>query len=293
MYIHDIYVLEESVSFELKTHEEATINLELEKVPPYYHTLLTGKVLDKDLPIKNATVMVLDDNYSPLSRTSTNENGIYRFSNILKPGKYNVIASAIGYSTSDMKTIIINQNELTKLLFKLKKSLIFINGIVYGKILEAVSRKPIKNADIYLKSSKHDDTTIYKTMSNHNGQYLIYNILPNNYKMIIQKQGYMVTEPLILKIEKHSRFILYFDLIKNSNDCNNTISGTITFDEKPISRVAVFLYLLDKQENEKIVQIQETNENGFFLFTNVENGSYLVKGKQQNNVIYEKSFTLE
>jgi hypothetical protein len=41
------------------------------------------------------------------------------------------------------------------------------------------------------------------------------------------------------------------------------------------------------------VQVQESNENGLFLFANVESGIYLVKGKQQNHVIYEKSFLIE
>lgn len=292
MFFHDIYVLGASDSFEIMTHEEVTVNLELERIPPCYHTLFTGKVLYKDLPIRNATVMVMDCNCCPVSSTVTDENGIYRFRNILKPGKYKVIASKIGYNTSDIKIILINQDEVTNLSFSLKKSSIFVNGIVYGKILEAGSGKPIEDADIYLKSLDADET-IYKTMSNCNGQYLIYNILPNNYKIVIQKQGYMVTEPFLLKIEKYDRICLYFDLIRDTNDCKNTISGMITFDEKPISKVAVFLYLLDKQENEKIVQIQETNKNGLFLFSNVERGSYLVKGKQQNSIIYEKSFAIE
>lgn len=293
MFIHDIYVLGESDLFEIKTHEEVTINLGLEKVPPCYHTLLSGKILYKDLPIKNATVMVMDVNGSPLSSTITDENGNYRFHDLLKPGKYKAVASAIGYNASNVKIILINQNEETKLSFVLKKSLIFVNGIVYGKIIESGSRKPIEDADIYLKSSADNCETFYKTISNHSGQYLIYNILPNHYKMIIQKQGYMVNEPIEIKIEKYSRIILYFDLIRKSTDCKNTIDGMITFEENPIPNAAVFLYLLDKQKNEKIVQIQETNENGLFLFSNVESGYYFVKGKLQDSVIYEKSFIIE
>ncbi len=293
MFIHDIYVLGASDLFEIKTHEEATINLELEKVPPCYHTLLTGKILYKDLPIKNVTVMVMDMNCSPLSRTITDENGNYRFYNLLKPGKYKVVASAIGYNTSNVKTILINENKETKLSFVLKKSLIFVNGIVYGKILEAGSGKPIEDADIYLKSAEENCEMVYKTMSNHSGQYLIYNVLPNCYKIVIQKQGYITTKPIEIKIENHSRISLYFDLIRKSTDYKNTISGMITFEENPIPNVAVFLYLIDKKENEKIVQIQETNENGLFLFSDVESGSYFVKGKLQNSVIYEKPFTIE
>jgi len=207
------------------------------------------------------------------------------------PAKYKVIASAIGYNSSDIKEIVIKPNEVTKLSFSLMKSLISANGIVYGKILEVGSGNPIEDADIYLKCVFTDK--IYKTMSNQSGQYLIYDILPNKYKILVKKQGYMVTEPLVLKIQKYDRTCLYFDLIRDNDDFKNTISGMITFDKTSICKAAVFLYLLDREGNEKIVQVQETNKQGFFIFSNVESGSYLVKGKLQNSIIYEKSFIIE
>ena len=79
MFIHDIYILGESDSFEIKTREEISVNLELEKVPTCYHTLFTGIVTCTNLPIKNATVVVMDGNYNPVSSTGTDENGVYRF----------------------------------------------------------------------------------------------------------------------------------------------------------------------------------------------------------------------
>lgn len=291
MLIHDIYTLGESNSFEIKTHEEVTVNLELEKIPPCYPTLLTGIVFCKGFPIRNATIMVMDDNYNPLASDVTDENGKYKFSNILMPGQYKAIASAIGYNISDIHEIVINPNEETKLAFPLKKSFICANGLVYGRILEVGSAKPIEDAEIYLKCVFTDK--IYKTMSNHSGQYLIYDLLPNKYKIVVKKQGYMVSEPLVLKIEKYDRTCLYFDLIRDTDDCKNTISGMITVDKSAVCKAAVFLYLLDEVKNEKIVQVQETNKHGFFIFSNVESGSYLVKGKQQNSVIYEKSFVIK
>lgn len=293
MFINDFYKLKASNPIEIQAHEEATINLELEKVPPCYQTLLTGKILYKCLPIKNATVMVLDEDCKPLFHTLTDEYGFYRINNILNPGKYKVIASAIGYKTSKIITICIKENEVNKQSFTLKKSLIVENGIVYGKILESGSKKPIENAVVYLKSMKDGCKMIYKASSNSSGQYLIYNIIPNDYVIIIEKQGYMESDPLELTIEKYDRILLYFDLIINSYYCKNTISGAITLKETPISEVAVFLYLLDEQKNEKVVQIQETNENGFFLFSNVESGLYIVKAKMQNSVVYEQIFSLE
>lgn len=292
MCIHDVYILGESDSFEIKLREEITANLELKRAPPCYHTFFTGRALYRNWPIKNAAVMVLDENCVPLYSSITNEKGIFKFRNIIKPGKYKVIASGMGYNTTEMATVFICENEVTKMIFSLKKNPVFANGIVYGKVLETGSGKFIEDANIYLKSVRWDKT-IYKTMSNENGQYLIYNIIPNHYEMVVQKQGYMVTEPLSLIIERCSQVCLYFDLIGNPYDCKNTISGVITCDASPLSKVAVFLYLIEMKGFERIVQMQETNENGLFLFSNVEKGHYLVKGKLQNNVVYEKPFIIK
>lgn len=292
MCIHDVYILGESEPFQIKNREEVTANLVLEKAPPCYHTFFTGRVLYRNWPIKNATVLMLDENCSPLYSCITNEKGIFKFRNIIKPGEYKVMASGTGYNTTEITTVFIRENEITKIILSLKKSAIFANGLIYGKVLESGSRKPIEGAEIYLKS-KGCDKTLYKTLSNHNGQYLIYNIIPNHYEMVVKKQNYRVTEPLLLKIERYSQICLYFDLIPYPYCCKNTISGIITHDKIPLSKVAVFLYLLELEGNERIVQTKETNEDGFFLFSNVDSGSYLVKGKLQNNVVYENSFIIE
>ena len=293
MTIRDIYTLKVSRPIKIKPRKEATVNLKLVKVPPCYNTILTGKVSYRNIAIKNANVIVLDKNNNQISRTLTDENGIYKFINILKPGKYNVIASAIGYNISNIRKIVINEKIPRKLSFRMKKNLININGILYGKILETGSRKPIENADVYMKTLEKDCEKVYKTTSNEDGEYLIYNILPDNYKIEIKKQGYKKVESLKLKIEKYDRILLYFDLTKNQNYNKSTISGTITFEEKPISEVAVFLYLLDKEKNEEIIQIQESNKDGFYIFSNVEKGCYIVKAKLQQKVIYEKKFVIE
>lgn len=217
MFISDIYTLKASDPFEITVHEEATVNLELDKVHHCYNTLLMGKVIYKNSPIQNATVKVFDNNFTPLFHTETDENGIYVFKNILSPGMYKVIATAIGYTTSITKEIRITENLVTKLSFVMKKSSTFIKGIVYGKILEAASRKPIENATVYLTSLNDCYNTIYKTTSNLTGQYLIYNIVPNNYKLIVEKQVYLVSDPVQLTIEKYDRVMLNLDLIRDPN----------------------------------------------------------------------------
>ncbi len=277
MLIHDIYLLGESDPFSVKNREEVSVNLELKKAPPCYSTLLTGEVLCGHLPIKNASVLVMDEYYAPLTSSLTDERGIFKFVNVLKPGMYYAAASAAGYVTSDAKTVNIRPNETSRLSFALKRNHMYVKGLIYGKVLESGSGKPIEGADVHLKSLKPAGAA-YKTRSNRTGQYLIYGIIPDEYKMTVQKQCYIPAEPVTLTVEKHSRICMYFDLIRTASECKNTISGVIRCGEEPIREAAVFLYSIDRERNERIVQMQETNENGLFLFANVESGAYIVKG---------------
>lgn len=218
MFINDIYILKASDPFEIEAREEADVNLWLKKVPPCYRTLLTGRVLFKNTPIKNATVLVLNKHNKPLFHTVTNEKGVYEFRNLLKPGEYNVIAKAFGYKTSRTKSIKIKANRVEKLSFTLKKSHVFENGVVYGRIFEAVSRKPIENANISLISLPDGCMAFYKTRSNHCGQYFIYDILPGKYRMVIKKQGYEVSNVKEITISKHDCIELNIDLIRKARE---------------------------------------------------------------------------
>ncbi|OYP49891.1 hypothetical protein CG709_02735, partial [Lachnotalea glycerini] len=187
-------------------------------------------------------------------------------------------------------TVCIKENEVIQQSFELERSIIYENGIVYGKILENCSKKPIDDAKIYLKSIDDIDHVFYFTTSNHNGQFLIYNVLPDIYIIEVKKQGYIFTKPLEITVEKFDRISLYFDLIKENASSNNTISGFVTSNTKAVIEAVVILYRLDEFACEKVIQIQKTNECGFYFFANIDKGSYLVKAKLQNDVIYEEQF---
>jgi hypothetical protein len=224
----------------------------------------------------------------------TNEKGIYHFKHLLKPGEYKVIAAANGFRTSETKSVKIIENAVTKLSFSLNKCFLPGRGIVYGRITEAVSRKPIKNADVCLMGVLNGKKTIYKTTSNHSGNYLLYDILPNEYAMTIRKQGYRLRDPIWLQVEKQDRMMLHVDLVRNRNVSFGTISGTVTFERKPICDTAVFLYRIEAGDagKDSLVQIQKTNEQGIFLFGSIEQGHYLLKGKLQNGVTFKKNVTV-
>jgi hypothetical protein len=285
MFIKDSYLLTASHNFELKDMQEVTVNIELTKVPPCYHTLLTGKVLHKNIPVKGAVVKVFDCRYNPLFHTVTNDRGVYRFNNILAPGLYKVVAAADSYQTSRTKDIKIKANKVIRKSFQLKKCSIFTNGIIYGKVREVGSKKPIEGASVYLKD---EYKMVYKTISNKDGQYIIYNIRPKKYKLHVMKHGYISSNPLELNVDKNDRIMLYIDLKEQCDNYSRTISGVVTWDDKPVPDATIFLYLLGNEGKETIVNVQVTNEEGAFLFSNLEEGTYVLKGKLQSKAIFEK-----
>lgn len=287
MFIRDSYLLTESNTFELKGMQEVTVNIELIKAPHCYHTILVGRVLDKNKPIPGAVVKVYDRKYKPLFHTITNSEGIYRFCNILAPGAYKVVVAAAGYKTSKVQTVKIKAHKITRKSFQLKKC--SMNGIVYGKVRVAGSNKPIEGAMVYLKSK---NGLVYVTTSNKEGQYIIYNIRPNKYKLFARKHGYKSTNSLELKVAKNDRIRLNIDL-KESKHGNRAISGVVAYDAKPVSETPIFLYKIDHQGDERLEMTLVTNEVGAFYFTNLMEGDYILKLKLQSEGIFEKKVSLK
>jgi hypothetical protein len=285
MFIKDSYLLTASHTFEVKEMQEITVNIELAKVPSCYHTLLIGRVLHKKMPIKRAVVQVYDCKDNPLFHAVTNCKGVYRFSNILAPGIYKVVATADGYWTSRTRKIKIKTNKVIRMSFHLKKCSIFNNGIIYGKVRVADSKKPIEGACIYLKD---EDGKVYKTTSNKDGQYIIYNIRPNCYQLIVRKHGYRTFKTSALSVDKNDRIMLYVDLKERCGNYNRTISGVINYKDKPVSDAPVFLFRVDNEGNKSLAKVQLTNGEGAFMFTSIPEGTYILKGKSQSREKFEK-----
>ncbi|MDS0527995.1 carboxypeptidase-like regulatory domain-containing protein [Clostridium sp. SHJSY1] len=292
MLIEDKYILKDSNPFNIHLNEEATINLELEKSTTYHNTILKGKVFDRNSPISNATVSVFDRHLNPLAHTTTNENGIYSFTNLLSPGEYKVIASAKYYATSLTKYVVIRPNDISELSFSLKTSSALVNGLVYGKVMREGTNIVIPDVKISIKSSDDSKSNIYETTSNNNGQYIIYDILPYEYILEASKPGYIFPIPIKFTVNKFNLIPQNINLILDTNNSSGMISGTILYNRVPVSNTVVFLYQLDDIGNEVIVQVQVTNKYGIYLFSDVEKGSYMVKCKLQSGEDYKRSITI-
>ena len=87
---------------------------------------LSGRVSDeKNNPISNVTIILENTSYNAQS----NEKGYYLIKNI-DVGKYDVIASLIGYTSHKVKNVRLKIDETTVVNFRLKKDTLKIEGII-------------------------------------------------------------------------------------------------------------------------------------------------------------------
>lgn len=95
MVIRDSYLLQRSEQFNLCPRQEMTVDLSLKKAPKEPCTVLMGSVAGNCAQIEGATVKVIDRCNKPIAHTVTDNKGKFIFENILPPGEYKVIATAV------------------------------------------------------------------------------------------------------------------------------------------------------------------------------------------------------
>ncbi|WP_027398691.1 MSCRAMM family protein [Anaerovorax odorimutans] len=277
----DIYELKESEDFYLSEYQEKTVDLQLIKVHPLYSSLLTGRVFNKSCnSIANATIEVFDFNLNPLCHTLTDPFGFYKFKDML-PGEYKLIASADNYLASKSESVIIHSGCNNILDFNLRCNPIVQKGILYGVVYDNYKNTPIKNVKITLVYKDCKTKIAATTLTNEKGQYLIYNLLPNNYIIIATHPNYLPCESIDIKIGKKEMSLMNLNLIQDNTIATSTISGTINYHGNFAIGIPVFLYEIDNQSVYKLIQIQITNRDGIYLFSSVPPGKYMINAKLQ------------
>jgi hypothetical protein len=115
----------------------------------------------------------------------TNSQGQYSFE-FLMPGSYNIvtISSIYGSQISEPFQVMTNQNVVTNL------SLIE-NGLINGKITEDDGVTPIKEASIGAVIQNGTEGSF--ALSEENGDFIIRELLPERYTVVVSKEGYLTT----------------------------------------------------------------------------------------------------
>lgn len=281
------YELKESQIFDLSTFQEKRVDLQLKKALTPCSVLLTGRVMNKSCqPIANATVKVFDYDFNPLFHTLTNENGAYRFEVMLEKGKYKVVASAENYLVSKARNFEIYADCMKRIIksnFRLENNPITEQSIIYGVAFDNMKLTPISNAKITLAYKKYPSKIVATVFTNENGQYIIYNIPPNQYLIKATHADYIPYNATEIEVEKQTVELMNLNMIKDNTLVDGTISGIIRFEGRIAAGVPVFLYAVDEKSFYKLVQIEMTNENGAYLFSSVPPGQYMVDTNLQTS----------
>lgn len=284
--MRDISKLSASNPFTINPFEEKRIDLSLKKLGPIRQTVLRGIVLSEDTPIAGATVEVLSFHFNPLFHTQTNANGMYEFSNILKPGKYRIMATADGYELSPvLEFLILNHKSIN---ISLRKDPLASTSVVYGTIKDKKTQGLLSNATISL-FKVNQAVPFATTVSNFNGEYLIPDIPLGQYQLLVEKNEYLPSPLTLIPVQNH-RFIKT-DILLTANIASilGTISGIIENFIPCINHGFVTLYKIEGNI-ETLIQIKTLNSKNY-LFTNVEPGTYIVRAGTKQEVFFQTHHT--
>ncbi|MCY9513939.1 carboxypeptidase regulatory-like domain-containing protein [Paenibacillus apiarius] len=285
MTIRDLYTLTTSAPFSLESSDAEDISLLLTKVPPSLHTHISGKVVTAadGEPIEGATIKVFSSDLEPLYHTLTDAEGNYSFTNVIPPGTYKIAAVAENYLLSEIKNLSIRKRVPLSDNFKLPSNPLALYGIIYGKIVDHETGMPLSYCTVVLLNT--DGTTYAETTTNEDGEYLLYHVPPGQYEIVAKAADYYNSGPLSVDLQLNDRIKANVGLKTAAMANTGAISGVIQIDNSPASSIPVFLFRKEGEE-EKIVQVQMTQEDGLYLFGAVERGEYVVRAKLQEGGVY-------
>jgi hypothetical protein len=161
-------------------------------------TTLFGKVTNvQNQPVKGARVMAIQSGRAV--SVVTGRSGMYRMKG-LRPGKYRVLVSKTGFR-STARDILLRSKRARKADFNLTGSSSYIRsllsrrpgkkvtvvragtGKLTGRIINALSKKPLSSAVVRVKGAKG-------TASGRYGSYSITNLPAGTYSVYVSKNGY-------------------------------------------------------------------------------------------------------
>lgn len=275
----DIYLLCKSEEFRLDTGQEASINLKLKKVHSLPCTKLCGQVVSNCTKIQGATVKILGMDATPICHTKTDDDGAFSFINALVPGNYEIIASAEDYLISESRFITLQPSVLLRVTIRLKPDKNAQNAVIYGMVRNS-GNIPLPNAQVCVFSNEIAGCPATVTRTNADGEYLFTGLRPGKYVISSLCHGYILPEKVTVEIMPKDIFCadlyLYRDIFKEKG----TVSGVVLRDGHAVSYATAALYR--KESNEyRLLQIQQANGSGVYLFSDLEAGHYIVTAKQK------------
>jgi hypothetical protein len=269
------YLLGRSSQFTLTTAGENQTNLTLDSNPTLNYATIFTTVTAGTTPVFNALVQILSSSGNPVGSQFTNALG-QAASNQLANGVYQVVASAPTYVTSDPVTANLTGTGCVTVSISLTADPRAAFNTIYGLVLDNASGSRLTNATVTLTDSLGQITA--STLTNSEGQYLLYEISNGSYTISTSRGGYTASAPLPITVSGSQIAQTNLSLAPETAT-EGTVQGLITDQNGAfLAGASVGLYSV-ADSTETLAQTTFANDNGFYLFGNVAAGTYLVKAK--------------
>ncbi|MGM7701591.1 carboxypeptidase regulatory-like domain-containing protein [Pseudalkalibacillus sp. Hm43] len=247
-----------NISAYIEPDQTTELNVSLKKLTG----VLTGTVRSDGLPVSGAKVDVVS-NHVVMAKTFANSDGTYTISG-LSPGRYTVIFTADGYSTTSLGAIIEN-NETTLLNANIKTIFGTINGLVTKE-----NGDPLPGAVILVNNSD-SDVLVARILTNSNGGYNVNDLNPGSYSVTASFTNYQ-TQLGGAIVTSGNESQLSFSLKPNPS---TIIGSVINIDtQEPIKGESIQMQLIDS--NGVVLATTFSNIEGEFIFENILPNTYTV-----------------
>ena len=271
----DSYLLEQSPEFNLATGAENRTDLTLTPNPDLRKGGIAVYVFHDSTPIADAMVKILTPTGDPVDHQFSNAQGA-AVTIPLFAGVYNIVAVAPGYVTS--MPVTVNLSEVSSVLVNITMTpdpRTALNTL-FGLVLDKVNGSRLGNATVILTDSQGQ--TINTTLTDSDGEYLIY-LTPNgSYTISAQKAGYQLPTPISVNVTGGQLAQTNMSLTPEVAT-EGTVQGFIKDQAGNLLAGATVALYSVSGSTETLIQQTFTNSTGFYLFGGILTGNYLVKAK--------------
>ncbi|MGE4277512.1 MAG: collagen binding domain-containing protein [Lawsonibacter sp.] len=273
----DMYLLRRSEEFHLDSGQEVSVNLKLEKSPSFPCTKLCGQVVSNCTKIQSATVKVLAMDSRPICHTQTDRDGLFSFIDTLFPGNYEIIVSAENYLISESRLISLKPFVPLYVTIKLIPDQDAGNAAVYGTVRNG-ENIPLPNTLVRILSKENVECNEKVTRTNEDGEYLFASLKPGKYVISALCYDYTLPEAITVEVLPNDIFCADLYLYRNMIETKGTISGVVLQEGHTVPYAVTALYRKESS-GYSLIQIQQANGSGVYLFPDLKAGEYIVRAK--------------
>ena len=219
---------------------------------------ISGIISDENgSTIEGATITASDINGLEYVAVSNNE-GLYSITS-LEPSSYEVNAEATGYTSGSSINTEVTIDNLNVIDINIS-NLVPNNGIIKGTITNEFSGDPIKDVQVSAIGSRGSGFNV----TDSEGNFEISNLIPSTYNLISTIDGF-ASDTIEVEIDSNNPTqISNISLIQNLGRLVGTVKDT--------DNQALPFLVTVKASSDKTVKTTKTNENGEFVFNDIETG---------------------